>query len=77
MLSRALVEVDGIELKRTLDEVIAEVRADYDALEGELDLKRPFELNNAFHPVAYSRPVAAQGPSGMPFVRSSTGRDCS
>ncbi len=61
--SRALVDVDGIELKRTLDDIIAEVRADYDALKGEFDLKRPFELNDAVHPVADARPVAAY-PSG-------------
>ena len=63
ILSRALVDIDGIELKRTLDDIIGEVRADYDALKGEFDLKRPFELNDAVHPVAGARPVAAY-PSG-------------
>jgi acid phosphatase (class A) len=63
LLAASLVGVDGIELKRTLDDVIDEVRADYDALKGEFDLKRPFELDDAVHPVGDARPVAAY-PSG-------------
>ena len=63
LLAASLVGVDGIELKRTLDDVIDEVRADYDALKGEFDLKRPFELNDAVHPVGDVRPVASY-PSG-------------
>jgi acid phosphatase (class A) len=62
-LANALVEVDGLELKGTLDDAIAEVRADYDALKDEFDLKRPFEVNDVVQPVADARPVAAY-PSG-------------
>ncbi len=63
ILSELLVYADGIELKNTLDGVISEVRADYDALKGKFDLPRPFQLNEAVQPVGDARPVAAY-PSG-------------
>jgi acid phosphatase (class A) len=63
LLGEALITVDGIELKRTVDAAIDEVRADYDALKGKFDLPRPFEVNDAIHPVTEVRPVAAY-PSG-------------
>jgi len=62
-LSELLVYADGIELKNTLDGVISEVRADYDALKGKFDLPRPFQVNEAVQPVGDARPVAAY-PSG-------------
>lgn len=58
-----LVGVDGIALKQTIDAVIDEVRADYDALKGKYDMPRPFQLNDAVHPVTDPRPVASY-PSG-------------
>ncbi len=63
ILSELLVYADGIELKNTLDGVISEVRADYDALKGKFDLPRPFQVNEAVQPVGDARPVAAY-PSG-------------
>jgi len=63
ILSEVLVNADGIELKNTLDGVISEVRADYDALKGKFDLPRPFQVNQAVKPVGDARPVAAY-PSG-------------
>lgn len=63
ILSELLVYADGIELKNTLDGVISEVRADYDALKGKFDLPRPFQVNEAVQPVGEARPVAAY-PSG-------------
>jgi acid phosphatase (class A) len=58
-----LVGVDGIALKQTIDGVIDEVRADYDALKSQYDMPRPFQLNDAVHPVTDPRPVASY-PSG-------------
>ena len=63
ILQDALLEVDGIELKQTLDTVIDEVRAEYDAVKRAFDLPRPFETNDAVRPVTEARPVGAY-PSG-------------
>jgi acid phosphatase (class A) len=63
ILRGSLLDADGIELKRTLDAVIDEVRTEYDALKGRYNLRRPFEINDAAHPVGEARPVAAY-PSG-------------
>lgn len=63
LLGKALVEVDGIELKRTIDTAIDEVRAEYDAIKADYDLPRPFVVNKDVHPVADARPVASY-PSG-------------
>ena len=63
ILDDALLDVDGQQLKHTLDAAIDEVRADYDALKAVFDLKRPFQVNEAVHPATDARPVAAY-PSG-------------
>lgn len=63
LLGDALVEVDGIELKHTIDSAIDEVRADYDAIKAEYNLPRPFVANEDVHPVTDARPVASY-PSG-------------
>ena len=63
LLSSVLVDVDGIELKKTFDDIISEVRADYDELKGKFDLPRPFQVNDTVQPVGDARPVAAY-PSG-------------
>jgi len=63
LLSGLLLDVDGIELKKTIDDAISEVRADYDALKEEFDLPRPFQVNDAVKPVGEARPVASY-PSG-------------
>jgi acid phosphatase (class A) len=63
LLGEALVEVDGIELKRTIDAAIDEVRAEYDAIKADYDLPRPFVVNKDVHPVGDARPVASY-PSG-------------
>jgi acid phosphatase (class A) len=62
-LGAALLEVDGIDLKRTLDTAIDEVRTEYDALKRQYNLRRPFEINEAVKPVGDARPVASY-PSG-------------
>ena len=63
LLADALVAVDGIELKQTLDGVIEEVRDDYDALKAFYDEPRPFQVNDAVHPATDARPVGSY-PSG-------------
>ena len=63
LIDNELVGADGIELSRTLDDVITEVRAEYDALKGEFGQPRPFEVSDEVHPVGEARPVAAY-PSG-------------
>lgn len=63
IIGAALLEVDGVELKRMLDIAIDEVRTEYDALKGQYNLRRPFEMNDAIHPVGEVRPVASY-PSG-------------
>jgi len=63
ILNDSLIEVDGIELKKTLDTIIAEVRADYDAIKARYNLPRPIKVNDKVHPVINVRNVAAY-PSG-------------
>ncbi|MBL8658803.1 MAG: phosphatase PAP2 family protein [Rhodospirillales bacterium] len=63
LLGGTLVEVDGIELKRTIDAAIDDVRAAYDAIKADYDLPRPFVLDKDVHPVGDARPVASY-PSG-------------
>jgi acid phosphatase (class A) len=58
-----VVGVDGIALKQTIDSVIDEVRADYDALKAVFDLPRPYQVTDAVHPIGEARPVASY-PSG-------------
>lgn len=59
----AMLSVDGIELNRMIEEVIDQVRTDYDALKDVFDLPRPFQINDAVMPVGDARPVASY-PSG-------------
>ncbi|MEZ5787308.1 MAG: phosphatase PAP2 family protein [Xanthobacteraceae bacterium] len=64
LLGAALMTVDGIALKRTIDAAIDEVRADYDAIKARYDVPRPFVVSQAVHPVTDDvRPVASY-PSG-------------
>ena len=63
ILAADLFTVDGIALKATIDAVIDEVRADYDALKAKYGEPRPFTVNKAVRPVGDARPVAAY-PSG-------------
>lgn len=63
VLGASLFEVDGLELKLTIDDAIDQVRADYDALKAVYDLPRPFQVNDEVHPVGDARPVASY-PSG-------------
>ena len=63
ILGADLFSVDGVALKTTIDAVIDEVRADYDALKAVYDEPRPFTVNKAVRPVGDARPVAAY-PSG-------------
>jgi acid phosphatase (class A) len=63
LVSEELFDVDGIELKKTIDDAISEVRDDYDALKAVYDLPRPFQVNDAIKPVGEARPVASY-PSG-------------
>lgn len=63
ILGALLFQVDGLELKRTIDAVIDEARAEYDAIKAEYDLPRPFVVSDAVRPVGDARPVASY-PSG-------------
>lgn len=63
LLSEDLLAVDGNRLSAVLDEIIEEVRADYDVVKDEFDLPRPFVANKDVKPVADARPVASY-PSG-------------
>ncbi|QLH38524.1 MAG: phosphatase PAP2 family protein [Defluviicoccus sp.] len=63
LLGEALLTVDGLELKHTIDSAIDEVRAEYDAIKADYDLPRPFVVNQDVHPVGDARPVASY-PSG-------------
>jgi len=63
VIGDAIFEVDGPALKRVLDRVIDEVRADYDAVKGVYDYPRPFEISSAVEPLGDARPVASY-PSG-------------
>nr|WP_258571326.1 phosphatase PAP2 family protein [Flavimaribacter sediminis] len=63
LISAELVDVDGRLLKATLDAIINEVRADYDALKAIYGEPRPFQVDKRVRPVGDPRPVASY-PSG-------------
>ncbi len=63
LISTELVDADGRLLKTTLDAIINEVRADYDALKAIYGEPRPFQADKRVHPVGDPRPVASY-PSG-------------
>ena len=63
LLGDALFTVDGLELKRTIDDAIDEARAEYDGLKEIYDLPRPFVVNDKIEPIGEARPVSAY-PSG-------------
>jgi acid phosphatase (class A) len=63
LLGAAMLEVDGIRLNQMIDDVIDQVRNDYDALKDVYDLPRPFQINDAVEPVGAAGPGAAD-PSG-------------
>ncbi|MEO4044860.1 phosphatase PAP2 family protein [Hoeflea sp. CAU 1731] len=58
-----LVNADGRLLNTTLDAIINEVRANYDALKAIYGEPRPFQADKRVHPVGDPRPVASY-PSG-------------
>jgi len=63
ILGDSLLTINGRELKVTIDAVISEVRADYDALKAVFDYPRPFLVNLDVEPAVEPRPVASY-PSG-------------
>lgn len=63
ILGARLLKVDGVRLQRTLDAVIDETRAIYDALKAKYGKPRPFQVSKAVKPVGDARPVATY-PSG-------------
>ena len=63
LLGDALFTVDGLELKKTIDDAIDEARAEYDGLKEIYDLPRPFVVNDKIEPVGEARPVSSY-PSG-------------
>lgn len=63
ILGESLLTVDGRTLKVTIDAVIQEVVADYDALKAVYDRPRPFLVDPEVEPVTDPRPVASY-PSG-------------
>lgn len=63
VLGAKLFDLDAAGLKRLIDAVIDEVRADYDALKKAYDMPRPFQVNSKVKPVGDARPVASY-PSG-------------
>lgn len=58
-----LFDVDGVQLRQTMADVINEVRDDYDAIKAKYDLPRPFAMNDQVKPPISARPVGSY-PSG-------------
>lgn len=58
-----LLSVDTHALSETLDQIIDEVREDYNAVKANYDIPRPFVINDAVEPVATAFPVTSY-PSG-------------
>tara|TARA_R110000787_G_scaffold179678_1_gene291551 strand:- start:596 stop:1264 length:669 start_codon:yes stop_codon:yes gene_type:complete len=63
ILGHDLDVVDRVALEETLDEVISQVRQNYDAVKDRYDYPRPFKVSDAVKPVGDARPVASY-PSG-------------
>lgn len=63
LIAEGLIAIDGIELTQTLDDVIDQVRTDYDAVKAVYGEPRPFQANTAVRPATDARPVASY-PSG-------------
>lgn len=63
IVATGLLNVDTKELSDTLEQIINEVRDDYNAVKENYDIPRPFVINEAVEPVATAFPVTSY-PSG-------------
>lgn len=63
IVATGLVNVDTKALSDTLEQIINEVREDYNAVKENYDIPRPFVINDAVEPVATAFPVTSY-PSG-------------
>lgn len=63
IVATGLVKIDTEALADTLDQIIDEVREDYNAVKENYDIPRPFVINDAVKPVATAFPVTSY-PSG-------------
>lgn len=63
IVATGLITVDTEVLADTLDQIIDEVRQDYNAVKANYDIPRPFVINDAVEPVATAFPVTSY-PSG-------------
>ncbi|WOO40971.1 phosphatase PAP2 family protein [Rubellicoccus peritrichatus] len=62
-LALELTNVNGALLKKTLDDVFVEVRADYNALKKHFNRQRPYTVNPKVHPCIQKEPSTSY-PSG-------------
>jgi acid phosphatase (class A) len=63
VVSSGLLDIDTQLLGETLDQIINEVRADYNLVKANYDIPRPFVINDSVEPVATAFPVTSY-PSG-------------
>ena len=56
IVATGLVNVDTGALSKTLDQIINEVRDDYNAVKENYDIPRPFVINDAVEPLQPARP---------------------
>lgn len=63
IVATGLVKIDTEALADTLEQIINEVREDYNAVKANYDIPRPFVINDAVEPVATAFPVTSY-PSG-------------
>lgn len=63
IVATGLLDVDTQLLSETLDQIINEVRDDYNLVKATYDIPRPFVINDAVEPVATAFPVTSY-PSG-------------
>ncbi len=63
IVATGLLNVDTQVLSETLDQIIDEVRDDYNLVKANYDIPRPFVINDAVEPVATAFPVTSY-PSG-------------
>lgn len=63
IVATGLLDVDTQALSETLDQIIDEVRDDYNLVKANYDIPRPFVINDAVEPVATAFPVTSY-PSG-------------
>lgn len=63
IVATGLINVDTQALSETLDQIIYEVRNDYNSVKANYDIPRPFVINDKVEPVATAFPVTSY-PSG-------------